>query len=60
MGKTDCCDHDNWSIIKSVASESKPETPVYQILIESGRFCENAGGRKVALKCGRLPPNAEE
>ena len=60
MGKIDCCDHGNWSITKSVASESKPETHVDQILIESGRFCENAGGRKLALKCGRLPPNAEE
>ena len=60
MGKIDCCDHGNWSITKSVASESKPETHVDQILIESGRFNENSGGRKLALKCGRLPPNAEE
>ena len=60
MGKKDCCDHGNWSITKPVASESKPETHVDEILIESGRFWENAGGRKGALKCGRLPPNAEE
>ena len=60
MGKIDCCDHGNWSIAKPVASESKPETHVDQILIESERFCEYVGGRKLALKCGRLPPNAEE
>ena len=60
MAKIDCCDHGNWSITKLVASESKPETQVDQILIESGRFRENSGGRELVLKCGRLPPNAEE
>ena len=47
-------------ITKSVASESKPEPQVDQIFIESRRFCENAGGGKLALQCGRLLPNAEE
>ena len=59
MGKIDCCDHGNWPITKSVASGSIPVTHVDQILIESGRFCENTGGWKLALKC-RFPPNAEE
>ena len=42
MDKIDCCDHGSWSITKSVALESKPETLVWKCVPGRGRVSKSA------------------